>query len=157
MLGYVEIADMILDQPEANTETLNAKDDTGFTALIWAVNQGNVEVVKVLLDHRDGNGESLIDVNEKDNRGRTALMMASMLGYGEISRLILVHQLSVNPWTALQRSSLFNRLSGNEVGIFARGFARGFICNLIFGLVVAAAVNLYKDSQRVVTIPREYH
>ena len=143
MLGHGEIVNTILAQLEANTEALNAKDNTGFTALIWAVNQSNVEVVRALLAHRDGDGEPLIDVNEKDNQGRTALMMASMLRHGDISRLILVHQLSRNPWTALQRSSLFNGLSRNEVGSFARDFTRSFI----LALVVAA----------VITTPRAYY
>lgn len=52
---------------------LNSKDNNGRTALSWVVENGNIEVVNVLLE--DG-----IDQNFKDNNGRTPLSWAAENG-----------------------------------------------------------------------------
>ncbi|MEC8882342.1 MAG: ankyrin repeat domain-containing protein, partial [Pseudomonadota bacterium] len=104
-------------QSEVNAETLNAQDNEGLTALMWAVNKGNIGVVKALLAHRDSNDKPLINVNVKDNKGHTAQMIASAFGKEEINKIISAHRLSISPWNALQRSSLFSNVSENRVGI----------------------------------------
>ncbi len=133
--GNLEIVGMILAQPEVNTEILNAQDKAGLTALMWAVEKGNVGVVKVLLAHRDDKGNYPVDIG--------IIGDIALAGQPEISQLISAHQLLTNPWTALQRSSLF--IYRNRVGI------------LISCLVVAAAERLYMHSQQVVTIPHKQY
>ena len=61
---------------------LNAKDNDGDTALILASNQGNIEIVKLLI----GAG---VDLNIKNNGGGTALMWASKYNHIEIAKLLI--------------------------------------------------------------------
>lgn len=55
----------------------------GYTPLIWAIMQGNVDVVKRLLD----TGKVNIGYRIKD--GLTALHMASWEGHVEVARVLL--------------------------------------------------------------------
>ena len=66
---------------------VNAKDDdsNGCTALIWASQWGNLDVVRELLDH-DG-----IDVNFKSDSGNTALISASEGGHLDVVCALLNH------------------------------------------------------------------
>jgi len=56
---------------------INKKDKNGNTALIWASQEGHIEIVKSLL----ANGAN---INEKDKYGNTALIWASQEGHIEI-------------------------------------------------------------------------
>ncbi len=60
---------------------VNAKDNHGFTALIWAAKGGHTEAVQALLDKG-------ADVNARDNTGKTALMIAASRGHKEIVQLL---------------------------------------------------------------------
>jgi len=61
---------------------VNATDDDGFTALIWALTAGSPEVVRLLI-------YSGADVNAQDNYGITALIAASQYGHTDISKLLI--------------------------------------------------------------------
>ncbi|KAI2492674.1 serine/threonine kinase [Fragilaria crotonensis] len=79
--GYLDkVRDLL--QRGAN---VNAKDEDGWTALIWASTGGRLELVRVLLNH-DG-----VDVNAKDRWGDTALYRASWYGFVEVVRALLNH------------------------------------------------------------------
>jgi len=54
---------------------VNIPNNNGKTALMCAVRNGKVNVVKILLDHSD------IDVNIPDNNGKTALILAIQHNY----------------------------------------------------------------------------
>ena len=48
---------------------MNAKDEKGRTALMWATSKNSTDTVRLLM-------EAGADVNAKDNDGKTALMYA---------------------------------------------------------------------------------
>ena len=72
-----------------NGADVNAKDDTGWTSLIWASVKGHTDIVKLLLE----NGS---DVNAKDSDGKSPLIMASTEGYTKIVRMLLEKGADVN-------------------------------------------------------------
>ncbi len=60
---------------------MNAKDEDGLTALIYAVSMGHVEVVQQLL-------QAGADVNAKEKEGRTALTLAKEKGHKEVIKML---------------------------------------------------------------------
>lgn len=78
---------------------VNAKTDTGATALMWACFFGKLDVVKVLL----ANGA---DVNAKDGRGWTALMTSAEQGYPEVMELLIAKGADVNARNADKQTAL---------------------------------------------------
>ena len=68
---------------------VNAKDNDGWTALIYAACYGHTEIAKLLI--ADG-----ADINARDNYGCTALIYAAINGYTEIARLLLSAGADVN-------------------------------------------------------------
>jgi hypothetical protein len=58
----------------------------GVTALMFASQQGHVEVVRLLLAHPD------VEVNKGPADGATALIVASQRGHVEVVRLLLARQ-----------------------------------------------------------------
>lgn len=83
--GDTEIVAMLLEKGD----DVNAKDDSGWTALIVASFYGHPEMVEMLLN----NGS---DVNAKNNDGYTALIMASERGRPEIVSILLANGADVN-------------------------------------------------------------
>ncbi len=61
---------------------INAKDQRGWTALLWAVSRGQMNLVKLLLDKG-------ADVNARDERCWTPLMEAANRGNLEMAKLLL--------------------------------------------------------------------
>merc|ERR1712029_1101545 len=59
-------------------------DEAGNTALIWAVNRGQLEVVKNILTHPN------LDVNAKGAEGLTALIIASRNGVRDIAEMLVM-------------------------------------------------------------------
>jgi hypothetical protein len=69
---------------------VNARHGDGWTALMWAVQKGNLEVLKQLL-------AAGAEVNARDHfDGRTALILASYNGFAEIVELLLKRSADVN-------------------------------------------------------------
>ncbi len=64
---------------------VNAQNEYGDAALVWASSNGHVEVVRALLK------VEVVDVNIKDIDGGTALMYASWKGHLEVARDLLSH------------------------------------------------------------------
>lgn len=64
--GKAEIVQFLL----SNGADINAKDDEGRTALMWAAFGGKKETLQILLAYN-------ADINLRDNNGRTALMQLS--------------------------------------------------------------------------------
>jgi len=82
---------------------VNAKDKSGWTALMLACQGGKLEAVKALLDRG-------ADVNAANSSGINALMIASENGYSEIVKVLLGKGAEVNAanrddWTALSAAS----------------------------------------------------
>ncbi len=65
---------------------INAKDSHNRIPLIFAIQHKNIEIIKLLLNHKD------IDVNVKDNDGYTPLMAAVQQHNTEIVKLLLNHK-----------------------------------------------------------------
>ncbi len=63
---------------------INAQDDNGQSALIWAAYYGHKNIVKLLLKHS-------AHVNVQDTYGRTALIYAVARGCKDIIELLLKH------------------------------------------------------------------
>jgi serine/threonine-protein phosphatase 6 regulatory ankyrin repeat subunit B len=76
--GYAEIVAMLLTRDGI---LVNAGDEHGRTALIFASNNGYIDIVKLLLD----NGAN---VNAEDKGGNTALIFASNKGHTDIMELL---------------------------------------------------------------------
>lgn len=58
-----------IEEAIRNGVNINAKDDNGNTALIWAAFEGKTEIAELLLKYGS-------NINAKDNNGRTALSVA---------------------------------------------------------------------------------
>lgn len=63
-------------------ENVDAKDNKGYTALMWASYHGHTEIVTILLAHG-------ANVNEKDNEGFTALKWAAYKDQREVCVMLL--------------------------------------------------------------------
>jgi len=74
---------------EKALKDVNAKDSTGCTALIKAVEGGHADVIKQLIKHG-------ADVNAKDGRGCSALINALEIGVTDIVELLIEHGADVN-------------------------------------------------------------
>jgi ankyrin repeat protein len=62
-------ADQMMEAALSGRADVDAKDRNGWTALMWAADEGQTDVARQLL-------EKGADVNSKDKKGRTALMLA---------------------------------------------------------------------------------
>ena len=71
---------------EDSTTDVNAKDETGLTALHYAAMKGYPKLVDKLLSHRD------IDMNVRDAAGSTALFWAAKRGYYKLTERLLKHK-----------------------------------------------------------------
>ncbi|MFZ2644579.1 MAG: ankyrin repeat domain-containing protein, partial [Verrucomicrobiia bacterium] len=73
----------------AKPELLNAKFDDGFTLLLLAGKEGQMEMVKFLLSRK-------VDLEAKDGQCRTLLNWASTRGYRDLAELLLKKRVDVN-------------------------------------------------------------
>ncbi len=81
----IEIIEYLLD----NGADINAKNNYGWTALIWASRNGHKDIVKLLLDNN-------ADINVQHNNGFKALIWASVNGYEDIVKLLLDNSANIN-------------------------------------------------------------
>lgn len=82
---------------------VNASDENGVTALMWAAGDGHLELVNLLL-------ESGANVNLRDNGGNTALTRAAFLGQDDVVRRLLDYGVNLDATneygvTALMRAA----------------------------------------------------
>lgn len=68
----------------ARGANVNARDDYGYTPLMWAAQEGHVMTMGALLKRG-------ADVNARDKQGRTALLIATVKGHTEIVKSLLAH------------------------------------------------------------------
>ena len=59
---------------------VDAKDNYGYTALMWGAESGHLEVVRYLVEHAKAN------VEVKDNDGYTALILGEKKGHLGVER-----------------------------------------------------------------------
>ena len=79
--GHVDVVQVLLDHLD-----LNAKGQFGFTPLIAACKNGQIEVVKILLENSQSKS---IKLDIDDNSGKTAFMWACRSGKQEVVKLLL--------------------------------------------------------------------
>ena len=89
---------------------IDAKDQTGFTALHHAAYEGNLELVKLILSYN-----ASLDI--QDLKGQTPLIVAATFGFDEIVDILLKNKASVD----IQDSN------GNTALMFAAGIQKGTV------------------------------
>jgi uncharacterized protein len=62
----------------------NTRDDSGYTPLHWAVQSGNLDMARILIENR-------ADVNVRDEHGHSPLWNAISEGQTELANLLLDH------------------------------------------------------------------
>ena len=106
--GEVAINPLIFGSPM----DANIKDGFGRTMLMWAVEDGKVDLVRNLLESRTTN------VNTKDNNGDTALLIATKKGNDEIVKLLLTREdIDVNAKDKTGRTPLMAAASAGYIEI----------------------------------------
>jgi hypothetical protein len=64
---------------------VNARDDYGYTPLMWAAQEGYIQTLEALIKRG-------ADVNARDKAGRTALLIATVKGHQAIVKSLLAHR-----------------------------------------------------------------
>ncbi|RYP32296.1 hypothetical protein DL767_005271 [Monosporascus sp. MG133] len=81
--GKVEGARLLLATGRVNLVDIDAKDDSGYTPLFWAAENGHEAMVKLLLS------TGKVDPDAKNNSGRTPLILAVKNGDEAMIKLLL--------------------------------------------------------------------
>jgi ankyrin repeat protein len=92
---------------KVNPDTVNCRNEGGFTPLIIAGYKGQIEVVKLLLKHN-------ADVNAKSGEG-TVLMGACFKGNVELAALLIKHHADVNSANDLGTTPLMYAILGQKI------------------------------------------
>ena len=85
---HVDIIELLL----TNGADINAECDTGATPLVLAAENGKLEALKFILQHKD----KIVNVEAKGAGGGTALHVAAYGGHSEIIELLLANGVDVN-------------------------------------------------------------
>ncbi len=96
----LDIVKMLIEEYKFD---INHKNNNGCTALMFASEKGNLEIVKLLIERG-------ADINQQDNQLDTALIKACRNGYKEIIELLIEKSISINEkgcegWTPLMIAS----------------------------------------------------
>ena len=85
---------------------VDTQDDQGTTALMWATQRNNIELVKLLLDN-------FADISVKDNDGKTAQDWARKKGYDDIFNLLSSNYIDNGFWQyfVLGSDAIFNGMT----------------------------------------------
>ena len=83
--GKSHIMPLFVKMLSYKCQSMNAQDEDGTTGLMWAVKQAHIEVVNILLKHRQ------INVYVQDANGMTALIWAAKDGQAEVVNSLLEH------------------------------------------------------------------
>jgi ankyrin repeat protein len=86
-----------------NGADVNTKDGFGDTVLMFACEQGHLDLANFLLE----SGADIHQVNTNVFRGKTALMGAAGAGQAEVVKLLLAHHADVNAAGADKETALF--------------------------------------------------
>jgi len=97
----------IIAMIKVNPDTVNCRNEGGFTPLIIAGYKGQIEVVKLLLKHN-------ADVNAKSGEG-TVLMGACFKGNVELATLLIKHHADVNSANDLGTTPLMYAILGQKI------------------------------------------
>ena len=84
--GNIKTVQQLLNSKTIN---INAKDEYGYTALMLASFNDQIEIAKLLLAHKS------IDVNVQDKDGYTTLMWALLYEQTEVVKLLLARNANV--------------------------------------------------------------
>ena len=129
---------------------VNARDENGKTALLWASYYGDIEVLKYLIkkgadiEAKDDKGntpltttsyngylehvkylvENGADIDAKNKYGKTALMQASILGWLEVAQYLVAKGANIEAQDNIGRTSLSFVLSGGRGIRFSKVFCR---------------------------------
>ncbi len=68
---------------------INFQNNEGNTALMIAVENGNIEIVKLLLNYKDDNNSYIADPNIQNDNGETALILAICRCYVDIAEILI--------------------------------------------------------------------
>jgi len=98
----------LIDESLSNGANKNYKDAKGWTALMFACDQGHAEAVRKLLN-------AGVDVNSRDEKGATALVYASVKGYVDIMNLLLDADADVNLGDKGNATALIYAASGGQI------------------------------------------
>ena len=92
---------------KVNPDTINCKNEGGFTPLIIAGYRGQMEVVKLLLKHK-------ADINAKSGKG-TVLMGACFKGNVELATLLVKYKADVNSVNDLETTPLMYAILSQKI------------------------------------------
>lgn len=168
-----EVAKLLIE----NGADLNAKDRTGFTALMFSGQMGRPELVKLLVDkgahvnaREDGGRVALMElamlgrpelikplldkgaaVNLMDKEGYTALMYAATLGRPAVVKLLLENGADANTRNLKGRTALMGAAIA-AIGLYIRREigGQGIFSGELPDLPVAASEDQYKTAQLLV-------
>ena len=112
---------LIVQQITGHTQLINIQDENGLAPLLYAAQEGHLEIIKKLLTYADVNkadvqGRSALwlainndhehimdellmhdaDINQADNNGTTPLMVASQAGYDSMVRKLIEQGAIIN-------------------------------------------------------------
>lgn len=99
--GYLEICDELLK----HSASLEAKDNQGWTPLMFCAQEGRLECLEFLLQHG-------ADANATDFAGRTSLMQAARCDYPEIAKRLIAAGANVHSASGWANSLIVAATSG---------------------------------------------
>ena len=105
--GKTEIVKLLLKHYNSEESGLNVKGEYGMTPFIVACYNGHNDVVKLLLDHSEGN----IDFNARSYSGWTAFELACFKGQKDVVKLLLEYAKAKGIQIPRSQSILFGNIS----------------------------------------------